>query len=147
MFSMCKELLKTDKLDFEMRKTDNQYSLRIYVKRRVNEDARAHFLSMSSDGHNDANKGVKGIIGAVLETLSFDTDPDACSASLAYGMYMPGNEYTYMWSLSKYMDYTKKEKVKDEWDGMEKSIIANFADDVSIGVRSGKLEMTVTKTF
>ncbi len=29
----------------------------------------------------------------------------------------------------------------------QKSIIANFDDDVSIGVRSGKLEMTVTKIF
>lgn len=30
---------------------------------------------------------------------------------------------------------------------MEKSIIANFADDVSIGVRNNKLEMTVIKTL
>ena len=52
-----------------------------------------------------------------------------------------------MWTLSQYMEFAPKEKIKREWDGMEKSIIANFADDVSIGVRSGKLEMTVTKTF
>jgi hypothetical protein len=52
-----------------------------------------------------------------------------------------------MWALSQYMEFAPKEKIKREWDGMEKSIIANFADDVSIGVRSGKLEMTVTKTF
>lgn len=30
---------------------------------------------------------------------------------------------------------------------MEKSIIANFADDVTIGVRRERLEMTVTQTF
>ncbi len=45
------------------------------------------------------------------------------------------------------IEFAPKEKVKSEWDGMEKSIIANFTDDASIGVPSGKLEMTVTKAF
>lgn len=58
-----------------------------------------------------------------------------------------GGEAACIWTLSQYMKYAPPEKAKDEWDGMEKSIIANFTDDVSIGVRSGMLNMTEAKTF
>lgn len=36
---------------------------------------------------------------------------------------------------------------KQEWDGLEKSIIANIADDVEIGIAGYTVDMTVLKTF
>lgn len=147
MFSMCKELLDVNTLDFEVKRDEERYALRAATRTRVEEAAREHFLSMSSSGKNIANQGVKGMLGAVLEVLSFEGYPVLCGSAWVYGMHVPGGEYACMWTLSQYMEFAPKEKVKSEWDGMEKSIIANFADDVSIGVRSGKLEMTITKTF
>lgn len=147
MFSMCRELLGAESLDFEVKREERRYTLRMFTKTRVGEEAREHFLSMSSSGKNAANQGIKGMLGAVLEVLSFEGDPELYGSSWTYGMNTPGGEYSCMWTLSQYMEAAPKEKIKSEWDGMEKSIIANFADDVSIGVRSGKLEMTVTKTF
>ncbi|MEG0688014.1 MAG: hypothetical protein RR466_04925 [Hungatella sp.] len=146
MFSMCKELLDVSYLDFEVKRELNRYTLCASTKTRVDEDAREQFLSMSSSGKNTANKGIKGLLGAVLETMSFGGDPSLSGACLAYG-YMSGSEYTCMWRLSEYMATVPAETFKSEWDGMEKSIIANFADDISIAVRSGRLEMTVTKIF
>lgn len=147
MFSMCRELLDTNALDFELKCDERRYTLRTATKTRVDEKAREQFLSMSSSGKNAANHGIKGMLGAVLEAFESGAEQEISSSVWAYGMNTPSGEYTCMWSLSTYMDFAPKEKVKSEWDGMEKSIIANFADDVSIGVRSGKLEMTVTKTF
>lgn len=147
MFSMCRELLDVDALDFEVKHDNGQYALRAITKTRVNEKAREQFLSMSSSGKNAANQGIKGMLGAVLEAFESGAEQELSTSVWAYGMNISSSEYTCMWSLSKYMDFAPKEKVKSEWDGMEKSIIANFADDVSIGVRSGKLVMTVTKTF
>lgn len=147
MFSMCRELLGTDALDFEVKRDEGRYTLRTATKTRVGEEAREHFLSISSSGKNAANQGIKGMLGAVLEALSFEGAPELYGSAWAYGMHTPVGGYACMWTLSQYMEFAPKEKVKSEWDGMEKSIIANFADDVSIGVRSGKLEMTVTKTF
>ncbi len=147
MFSICRELLGVDALDFEMKHDERQYTLCTTTKTRVGEQARGQFLSMSSSGKNAAKHGIKGLLGAVLEVLSIGGDPERYGLAWSYGMQTPGGEYACMWTLSQYMEYAPKDKVKSEWDGMEKSIIANFADDVTIGVRSGKLEMTVTKTF
>lgn len=147
MFSMCKELLGTDELNFGVKCDKNNYELCVSIKTRVNEDAREQFLSISSSGKNTANQGIKGMLGTVLEVLSQEKDPALYSSAWAYGMNGVGGEYTYIWTLSQYMESAPKENFKIEWDGMEKSIIANFADDVSIGVRNGKLEMTVTKIF
>lgn len=87
------------------------------------------------------------MLGAVLEALEGGAEQELSTSVWAYGMSTPDGEYASMWTLSQYIEAAPKEKVKSEWDGMEKSIIANFADDVSIGVRNNKLEMTVTKTL
>ena len=147
MFSMCKELLGAGTLDFEVRRDNGRYALQISTKTRVDEEARQHFLSMSSKGKNAANQGIKGMLGAVLEALESGAGQELSASAWAYGLSIPGDEYVSMWTLSQYIESAPKEKIKNEWDGMEKSIIANFADDVSIGVRNNKLEMTVIKTL
>ncbi len=147
MFSMCRELLGAEHLDFEVKYDKGRYTLRAVTKTRVREEAREQFLSLSSSGKNAANQGIKGMLGAVLEVLSFEGGSDLYSPSWTYGMQTTTGGYSCMWTLSQYMELAPKENVKSDWDGMEKSIIANFADDVTIGVRSGKLEMTVTKIF
>ncbi len=147
MFSLCKELLEVDTLDFEITQDAERYTLRTSTKTRVNEAAREELLSMSSNGKNAANKGIKGMLGAVLEVLSFEYAPELYNPAWTYGMQTVGGDYTSIWTLSQYMEQAPQEKVKNEWDGMEKSIIANFADDVSIGVRGGKVEMIVTKNI
>lgn len=147
MFSMCKELLSTDTLDFEVRHEDARYVLCVSANTEVTEAAREEFMSVSSSGKNAANKGVKGILGAVLELFSVNGNPEIYNASWAFGMQSMSGGGPIVWTLSEYMENAPKEKINEDWDGMEKSIIANFADDVSIGVRNNKLEMTVTKSF
>ncbi len=36
---------------------------------------------------------------------------------------------------------------EERWDELEKSVIANLADDVSVGIVGTTVEMTVTKAF
>ncbi len=147
MYSMCKELLCVTTLDFSITCEGEHYTLHALTKTRVDEDAKKEFLSMSSDGKNSANKGVKGILNAVLEALSYGDDPAMYSLDWNRGIQLMGGDFDYQWTLSQYMESANKETVENEWDGIEKSIIANFADDIAIGVRSGMLEMTVTKSF
>jgi hypothetical protein len=147
MFSMCRELLGTDVMDFVIRCEGKRYALCVASRTRVDTAAREQFLSMSSNGKNAANAGVKGMLGEILEALSFEGEPALGNAAWAYGISPTVGDYTCMWTLSHYMAEAPQQTLQNEWDGMEKSIIANFADDVAIGVRSGWLEMTVTKTF
>lgn len=147
MFSMVKELLKKESLDFTVGLDNGKYTLCVATKTWVDDQAQKQFLSMSSSGKNAANKGAKGLLGLVLETLMYGATPVAYHTIIPYGMQTSYGDYSGLWTLSNYMEFAPPTTVRSDWDGMEKSIIANFADDVAIGVRSGNLEITVTKTL
>ncbi len=145
MFSMCKELLNADTMDYEIARDENQFKLKVATSTRVDEEAREQFMSMSSSGKNTANKGIKGILGSILEAFSYEGDALPYVSTYGTGITMTGGDYNCLWSLSQYLEDTPQDQVDQNWDGMEKSIIVNFSDDVQIGVRTGRIEMTVTK--
>jgi hypothetical protein len=49
------------------------------------------------------------------------------------------------WTLSKYRDSKKGEA--EPWDELEKSIIANLADDVVVSVKGKNVEIVISKKF
>ena len=49
--------------------------------------------------------------------------------------------------MNYYMNAVPHEESKKVWDGLEKSIIANFADDVIVGVKYNCVDVKITKTF
>ena len=53
--------------------------------------------------------------------------------------------YSNAWSLSTYKQGAKNKT--EAWDELEKSIIANMADDVIVGIIGGKVEITIKKSF
>lgn len=147
MYAMVKALLGVDVLDFDMVNEDRKYSLSVSAFARVSEEAREQFLSLSSDGRNAANRGILGMLGAVVDSLLYGDGSGDLNDNWHYGMCSPSGDYSRAWALSQYINVAPPEKAQKDWDGMEKSILANFADDITIAVRSGKLEMTVAKAF
>ena len=53
----------------------------------------------------------------------------------------------YSWSMQKYKEDVQAGKNPDAWDELEKSIIANLADEVSVGVRRDGVELIVRKNY
>ena len=53
----------------------------------------------------------------------------------------------YMWSMEKYSENVKKNGDKKEWDTLERSIIANIADEIKVGIQGSRVEITVYKQF
>ena len=52
------------------------------------------------------------------------------------------------WSLSQYQTAVKEnESSLENWDELEKSIIANLADDVTVGVKGDNVEMIIKKKW
>ena len=54
------------------------------------------------------------------------------------------------WSLSRYKtsvteDRDTKKEAEEAWDELEKSIIANIADDVIVGIKDNYVTLTVVK--
>ena len=82
----------------------------------------------------------------------------AAQAEYGVGMYGVGmmgaadagmTEAIYAWSMQKYKDEIAANRTEypDVWDELEKSIIANLADDVSVGAKKDGVMLVVQKKF
>ncbi len=70
--------------------------------------------------------------------------------SMAPGAPMPMDNY--IWSLENYRQGVEAAKENDDeaeaaWDELEKSIVANIADDVKVSVKGNTAELVVEKKF
>ena len=59
---------------------------------------------------------------------------------------------TSKWSLKDYQEELRRRKEEDKysqeaWDDLERSLVANLADDIEVGVGKDNIEMIVTKDF
>ena len=53
-----------------------------------------------------------------------------------------------LWSMNRYKAAVKDGRAPEEdWDELEKSIVANIADDVQIGIAGQDVEMVIIKKF
>ncbi len=53
-----------------------------------------------------------------------------------------------LWSFIRYKDYLEQSNSpREEWDELEKSIVANIADEVQISIRDTTVEMVIFKKF
>ena len=58
-----------------------------------------------------------------------------------------GVDYSYVWSLEQYKVSVKQDEQPEEWDELEKSIIASVADDVFVGVKGSVADIVIVKKF
>ena len=50
--------------------------------------------------------------------------------------------------MNRYRDAVREGRApQEDWDELEKSIVANIADDVKIGIAGQDVEMVITKKF
>ena len=142
---------------------DGKYKMHLTAATIMDFDKKQQLIDVSSDKKNAAAKGIMGKIGQIIENSLYSIDK-AGSLSAEYGgtplMYgemgmcdMSGMESsTYFWSLQKYRDNISKyeqddEAYKEAWDELEKSIVANIADDISVAVKGDTVDMIITKTY
>ncbi len=134
--------------DFELHASILAEGLSVFDKNRI--------LAVSTSGRNAAAKGIvnkiklvaAGMLDGYLE-ISKTTGNDY------YGFYTMGTDVSYInygewsnaWSLRSYRESAGGNKDAEEWDELEKSIIANLADDVIVGVLGQKVDIIVKKRF
>ena len=129
-------------------------------------DKKKELLSVSSSGKNAAAKGFMGKIGEIVENgiLNFN---DVMSLQQRYnagyvdyagmGFGVPGEYSSYttsaaqeqmIWSLRNYRGalqeaYDEDESAREAQDELEKSIVANIAKDVMVGVKKDNVDLTI----
>jgi hypothetical protein len=111
-------------------------------------ELREKLLALSSSGKNAAATGIMAKIRLAAEFMMIDYSQTAMANE---GFYLSGIDhnqtfYAAAWSLNLYREQTKAEQ-GEPWDELERSIVANIADDVLVGVDGKKVEIIVKKAF
>ena len=143
MFSMIMNLAEHADCSFCVQNNKKQFELRMSAKAYISTESKRNFMSVSSKKENVLVKGLLGKIRSAIEDQLFD---EGSHSSLAFYSDVMGG-YEQVWTLNDYMLNTPPEKQKEDWDGLERSILINMADDIIIGVNSGRVEMIIKKSF
>ncbi|MBR1478865.1 MAG: hypothetical protein IJ608_13045 [Lachnospiraceae bacterium] len=137
---------------------DQACRLHLTAETKMNLSKKRELLDASSDKKNAAYKGFMGRIREMMEEGIYAADEDASSAENVppvygrMGVHGAGNSYAYQYSLAKYRADINAAKASsgdkaEEWDELEKSIVANIADDVRVGVRGNTVELVIEKDW
>ncbi len=162
MLGMVKGIAGNFEGEFWLEKEDDRYLLKLTADTYMDKEKKKKLLSLSDSGKNESTVGIMDMIKSVLlgglgkyeEVESLYNEYD--DGTVMYGsLGMRGSDDLaatgFEWSLLQYRSMVEKEKEKEKsleaWDELEKSIIANIADDVKVGVRGDIVELTIIKRF
>ncbi len=125
---------------------DGVFELHLKVVTLIDEEKRAQLLSASTTGKNEATRGFMGKIRAFFQ-------PSAGAPVFATGFVggAPQMYGSYAWSMQDYRaqleQYRKQNagEAQEDWDELEKSVVARVADDVKVSIEGRTVEMTILK--
>ena len=109
-------------------------------------------VAIAKNKKNAAVVGIGGRIRSVLEDLFLDEavprnlnmTVDSFRVATSFSV---GADYSYLWSLHNYKNTVDKEENAEDWDELEKSVIASVADDVIVGVKGKRANIIIVKNF
>lgn len=137
----------------------------IHLEATANMDSgrRQELISVSSSGKNAAAKGFMGMLGDVISGALYNMGravDTACSESAMSGNLIApegaGNPNLYdltpVWTLDQYRANVEKGRLGSDVleqakQDLEKSIVANLADDIVVDVKGDRIELVITKRF
>ena len=151
---MLPELMKNFEGCFWLQNNENQYELHAEISvESLSKEKKESLIAVSTSKKNAAASSFMGKIRDVAENMllfsEFSGSDDFCTRDYLYDYGVVDVHYTYAWTLEHYKSQ-QKEKSADNgaaWDQLEKSIVANLADDVIVGVRGKKVEIIIKKNF
>ena len=109
---------------------DKTFCLHLTTKTAMDKEKRYHLVSSASSRKNEITKSFLGRLRNAIE--------QALAANVVHQYDNPEGE------PSEYLSYHPADP---EWDGYEKSILKQLADNIKIAIRGGQVEMTVSKDF
>ena len=142
---------------------ENNYSLHLKAQpsSQLDYEKRRDLLSASSKGNNIASTGlmdkIRGIVEAGIyhfnEGIKIQAEYNSGMldyAAMGSVMNAGVSHAIYSWSMQQYKNSVAADKDKNQtaleaFDELEKSIIANIADDVQVGVTKDNAEIIIIK--
>ena len=162
LVGMLPELLEIGSGKFWIENDGKDFELHASVKaENLSMDNKEDILAISKSGENAASKGIINKIRLVAENMldlmseGYIDTSGLASDTEYYDFYNMGATMSHVyndawqsaWSLSSYKQYAGDNRDTEAWDELEKSIIANLADDVIVGVIGKKVDIIIKKKF
>ncbi len=134
--------------------------IKLTAKTLIDSDKKSKLLDVSKEHQNALSKGFMGKVGDIIES-GINNYNNIMSLQQQYGLdvidYGSMGLYSstgsisdagLMWSLYDYKNALQdasdeKDGAKEAWDELEKSIVANVAKDVLVGVKGNRVDMTI----
>lgn len=154
MMGMLRGLTGENSADFFIEDEDCSFKLHLKTETQMTDEKRKALLSTATSGKNAAAQGVMGKIRDLYER-AFEPINDKIPASYVSGWIPAAADcaavdpalYS-LWSFNRFRENLAKEPEKtEEWDELERSIVANIADEIQIGIRSSSVELVIYKKF
>ncbi|MBQ6972316.1 MAG: hypothetical protein IJP86_08205 [Synergistaceae bacterium] len=156
--SMVRAVAGTFSADFWIELEERTFTIHLEAKSELDYPKRQELLSVSTTGENAAHLGIMDRIRGMIEAgiygveESFRLQAEYGTGMFSYGaLGVPDDgmaEAMYSWSMQKYKDDVEASEDDPELsDELEKSIIANIADDVQVGIKKDSVLLVVVKKF
>ena len=146
MMGMMQALTDKREADFWIESENRNFMLHLRTETPMNAEMREKLLSASTSGTNAAAKGVMGKIRDIFNRIIEPADANIPSGFSAGWSFSESGQVVNVWSLNPFK-INATDSDKEEWDELEKSIIANIADEIKIGISGNTVEMIVYKTI
>lgn len=113
----------------------------------VSEGQEEQLLDIATSGKNTEAVGILGKIRQLFRWSLQQTDTtSSLQANTLSSWYAMGVQDASYWSLRQYtQQLQQKQPEGEEWDELEKSIIAKLADEVRVGIRAERAEVVIEK--
>lgn len=150
---MLPELVKNFDGRFWMQNEANKYELHVELSvEGMSKEKKASLIDLSANKKNAAATGFMGKIREIAENMLLYSEESGESHFSAYNYLCDYGtfdyRYTYAWTLDNYASQRKEATANvEEWDQLEKSIVAKLADDVIVGVRGKNVDIIIIKEF
>lgn len=131
MLSLARSVTGEMKADFWMEVERKCVNLHMTTKTVMDKEKRAQLIASATSRRNEAANGFLGKLRDKFEeAMTAEADHDGSEIS---------NDVA--------MDVSCLHSDGGEWDGYERSILKNLADNIKISIRGGNVDMNVTKSY
>jgi len=158
LFGMVRAVTNKFSAEYWIERTDGLVTLYLEAETEMDLEKKLSLVELSSRCKNEAAKGLMGKIRDIFEFVLFPPTTAADMYQVAQmqansmtmmGSYMGALATDYIWSLEQYRydvrDAGEETEAKEAWDELEKSVVANLADDVRVWVKGNRARLVIEK--
>ncbi len=145
--------------DFWIESDDTDYRLCLRADTCMDKEKKKEMIALSSRRKNESTVGIMEMIRHMMEGHMIRQEDEKDDPMDPFYLGTVGmreadalSGIDMEWSLLQYRckveeSRTRNEEMEEAWDQLEKSIVANVADDVRVGVRGDIVELTIRRHF